>query len=92
MKQFTLHFQSIAQNDTLDRPWLGEVWFPMDKGQLDAHYAQTQDNIVDPQDVDLEPGHQQPELCFFQSQVRDPAYALLDSGVTRVLLPGRILP
>ena len=27
-----------------------------------------------------------------RSQVRDPAYALLDSGATHVLLPGHMLP
>ena len=31
-------------------------------------------------------------LCFSKSQVRDPAYALLDSGATHVLLPGHMLP
>ena len=29
---------------------------------------------------------------FSRSQVRDPAYALLDSGATHVLLPGHMLP
>ena len=77
---------------TLDHPWFGEVWVPMDKSQLGAHYAKAQDNIVDPQELDLEPGHQEPELCFSRSQVRDPAYALLDSGATHVLLPGHTLP
>ena len=69
MKQFTLHFQSIAQH-TLDRPWFGEVWYPVEKGQPGAQYAQTHDNIVDPQELDLEPGHQDPERCFSWSRVR----------------------
>ena len=30
-------------------------------------------------------------LCFSRSQVRDPAYALLDSGATHVLLPGHMI-
>ena len=75
MKQFTLQFQGIARHDALDRPWFGEVWFPV----WDAHYAQTQDNIVDLQDLDMEPGHPEPEVCFSRSQVRGPAYALLDT-------------
>ena len=92
MKQFALRFQNIAQNDTLDRPCFGEIWFPVDKNEWDAHYAQTQDNVVDPQDLNLEPGHAEPEPCFSWSQVRDPEYALLDSGATHVLSPGNMLP
>ena len=37
-------------------------------------------------------GCEEPDLCFSRSQVRDPAYALLDSGATHVLLPGHMLP
>ena len=37
-------------------------------------------------------GQDEPELCFSRSQARDPAYALLDSGATHVLLPGHTLP
>ena len=33
MKQFALHLQSIAQNDTLDGTWFGEVWFPVDRSE-----------------------------------------------------------
>ena len=50
------------------------------------------DSIPDPADLDLEYGYSEPELCFSKSQVRDPAYALLDSGATHVLLPGHMLP
>ena len=42
--------------------------------------------------LDLEQGCDEPDLCFSRSQVRDPAYALLDSGATHVLLPGHMLP
>ena len=35
---------------------------------------------------------EEPDLCFSKSHVRDPAYALLDSGATHVLLPGHMLP
>ena len=45
--------------------------------------------IPDPADLDLEC---EPELCFSKSQIRGPAYALLDSGATHVLLPGHMLP
>ena len=42
--------------------------------------------------LDLDEGNSEPDLCFSRSQVRDPAYALLDSGATHVLLPGHMLP
>ena len=42
--------------------------------------------------LDLEDGYSEPDLCFSRSQVPDPAYALLDSGATHVLLPGHMLP
>ena len=32
------------------------------------------------------------QSCASKSQVRDPVYALLDSGATHVLLPGHMLP
>ena len=49
--------------------------------------------LVDPADLDLEYGCEEPDLCFSRSQVRDPAYALLDSGCNwHVLLPGHMLP
>ena len=50
----------------------------------------TQDSITDPADLDLDEGYGEPELCFSRSQVRNPAYALLDSGATHV--PGHTLP
>ena len=46
------------------------------------------DSLNPPPDYGLE----KPELCFSRSQVRDPAYALLDSGATHVLLLGHMLP
>ena len=49
-------------------------------------------SIPGPADLDLEYGYSEPELCFSKSQVRGPAYALLDSGATHVLLPGHMLP
>ena len=48
--------------------------------------------IPDQADLDMEYGCEEPDLCFSKSQVRDPAYALLDSGATHVLLPGHMLP
>ena len=47
--------------------------------------------VLDPAELDLEPGHES-ELCFSRSQIRDPAYALLDSNATHVLLPRHMLP
>ena len=49
-------------------------------------------SIPDPADLDMDYGCEEPDLCFSRSQVRDPAYALLDSGATHVLLPGHMLP
>ena len=31
MKNFTLHFDTDDQCDTLDRAWFGEIWFPVQK-------------------------------------------------------------
>ena len=40
----------------------------------------------------MDSGCEEPDLCFSRSQVRDPAYALLDFSATHVLLPGHMLP
>ena len=76
MKQFTLHFDTAKQCDSLDRAWFGEMWFPAEA---------TYDLIPDPADLDLDEGYSEPDLCFSKSQVRDPACALLDSGATCAL-------
>ena len=55
-----------------------------------AHTALSQASIPDQADLDMDSGCEEPDLCFSRSQVRDPAYALLDSGATHVLLPGHI--
>ena len=52
----------------------------------------SQASIPDQADLDMDSGCEEPDLCFSRSQVRDPAYALLDSGATHVLLPGHMLP
>ena len=62
------------------------MWFPVQR-----HNYQVQTSILDPADLDLEYGCDA-DLCISRSQVRDPAYALLDSGATHVLLPGHMLP
>ena len=80
------------QCDSLDRLWFGEMWFPVEKNVYQVQSSLTYDSILDPADLDLEDGYSEPELCFSKSQVRDPAYALLDSGATHVLLPGQMLP
>ena len=61
-------------------------------GSQCIHTSVSQDCILDPADMDLDAGYGEPDLCFSKSQVRDPAYALLDSGATHVLLPGHMLP
>ena len=61
-------------------------------GRVSLALTDAGQQIVDSQDLNLEPGRQEPKLCFYRSQVLDPAYALLDSGATHVLLPGHMLP
>ena len=90
MKNFTLHFDYADQCDSLDRSWFGEMWFPVEN-MCQVQASISQDPILDPADLDLEPGQDEPELCFSRSQVRDPTYAF-DSGATHVLLPGHMLP
>ena len=68
------------------------MWFPVEKFTYQVQSSFTQDSIPDPADLDLDEGYSEPELCFSKSQFRDPAYALLDSGATHVLLPGNMLP
>ena len=92
MKNFTLHFDNNEQCDTLDRAWFGEMWFPVQRNTYHVQASVRDDSIADPADLDLDDGYSEPDLCFSRSQVRDPAYALLDSGATRVLLPGHMLP
>ena len=91
MKNFTLHVDMAEQCDTLDRPWFGEMWFPVEKYVYQVQSSLTYDSIPDPADLGLEQGYNEPELCFSKSQVRDPVYALLNSGATHVLLPGHML-
>ena len=64
MKNFTLHFDSPDQCDSLDRLWFGEMWFPMEKYVYQVQSSITPDPILDPADLDLEPGHSEPDLCF----------------------------
>ena len=92
MKNFTLHFDTNEQCDALDRAWFGEMWFPVQCNTYHVQASVTDDSIADPADLDLEDGYSEPDLCFSRSHVRDPAYALLDSGATRVLLPRHMLP
>ena len=92
MENFTLHFDMAEQCESLDRAWFGEMGFPVEKYTYKVQSSFNQDSIPDPADLDLDEGYSEPELCFSKSQVRDPAYALLDSGAARVLLAGHMLP
>ena len=92
MKNFTLHFETDDQCESLDQLWFGKVWFRIKKYACEAQSIQSPDCILDPAELDLEPGQDEPELCFLRSQVQEPAYALLDRGATHVLLPGHMLP
>ena len=76
MKNFTLHFDTNEQCDTLDRAWFGEMWSPVQRHTYHVQASVTDDSIADPADLDLEDGYSEPDLCFSKSQVRDPAYAL----------------
>ena len=71
--------------DMTPRTWSNS---PCTSRTMLKHLAKT----ADPGELDLEPGHDKPELCFSRSQARDPAYVLLDSGASHVLLPGHMLP
>ena len=68
------------------------MWFPVQRHNYHVQSSIRDDCVCDPADLDLEYGCDEPDLCFSRSQVRDPAYALLDSGATHVLLPGHMLP
>ena len=68
------------------------MWFPIEKYTYHVQSSATYDSIPGPAGLDLDAGYSEPDLCFSRSQVRDPAYALLDSGATHVLLPGHMLP
>ena len=92
MKTFKLYFDSSDPCDTLDRAWFGEMWFPVQKTVCQVQSVVSQTSVADPADLDMDYGCDEPDLCFSKSQVRDPAYALLDSGATHVLLPGHMLP
>ena len=92
MKNFTLHFDMAEQCDSLDRSWFREMSFPVERCVYQVQSSVTYDSIPDAADLDLEHGYSEPELCFSKSQIRDPTYALLDSGATHVLLPGHMFP
>ena len=68
------------------------MWFPVQRNTFHVRSLATDSYIAGCADLDLEDGYSEPDLCFSKSQVRDPAYALLDSGATHVLLPGHMLP
>ena len=91
-KHFALHFASSDQCDSLDREWFGEMWFPAQRHDYHVQSSIREECLLDPADLDLDYGCEEPGLCFSRSQVRDPAYALLDSGATNVMLPGHMLP
>ena len=86
MKNFSLHFNINEQCDNLDRAWFGEMWFPVQRNTFHVQASVKDDSIADPAELDLDDGYSEPDLCLSRSQVRDPAYALLDSGATHVLL------
>ena len=92
MKTLKLYFDSSDPCDTLDRAWFGEIWFPVQKTVCQVQSVVSQVSVPDQADLDMDYGCEEPDLCFSKSQVRDPAYALLDSGATHVLLPGHMLP
>ena len=83
MKNCTLHFDNENQCDSSLVVW---------RNVVQVQSSISHDFVLDPAELDLEPGLDEKGLCFSRSQVRDPAYVLLDSGATDVLLPGHMLP
>ena len=69
MKHFTLDFASNDQYDTLDRSWFGEMWFPVQRHDYHVQSSIREECLVDPADLDLEYGCEEPDLCFSRSQV-----------------------
>ena len=76
------------QCDSLDRAWFGEMWFRVERYTYHVQSSVTYDSIPDPADLDLDEGYSEPDLCFSRSQVRDPAYALLDSAQGSSIIRG----
>ena len=66
MKNFTLHFDCENQCANPSTVYgFVEVWIPMEKYTCEVQSAQSQDRVLDPAELDLEPGQDEPELCFF---------------------------
>ena len=70
---------------SLDREWFGEIWYPVTGSQVQSTVTQCTN-----EELDLEEGNPEPELCRASSS--DKNFALLDSGATHVLLPSNMLP
>ena len=64
MKNFTLHFDNENQCESLQRLWFGEMWFPVEKYVCQVQLSISQDCVLDPAELDLEPGQDEQELCF----------------------------
>ena len=64
MRNFTLHFDTDSQCDSLDRAWFGEMWFPVQKHTYHVQSSFTYDCRTDPADLDLDEGYSEPDLCF----------------------------
>ena len=75
---------------SLGRLRFGKVWFPVKKNSCNVHYAHAQDSILYP--AELEPGQDEPELCFRNPKCETLHMHCLIVGTTHVLLPGHTLP
>ena len=49
------------------RSWFGNMWFPVESYVYQVQASISQDPVLDPADLDLEPGQDEPELCFWRS-------------------------
>ena len=53
-KSFTLHLDNESQCESLDRPWFGEVWLPVEKYAREVQSSISQDCVLDPAELDLD--------------------------------------
>ena len=86
-KKFSLRCDKFDEHQSLERSCYGEMGFPVEPLIPEAQSALNDAETFDPMELDLDPGCPEPYLWFSTSQVKNPTYALLDSGATHVLLP-----
>ena len=68
------HGTAHQDTRTLDRLWFGEMWFPVEKHVYQVQASIAQDPVLDPADLDLEPGHSEPVLHDHKSEIQHTRY------------------